>query len=271
LGSSETPAKTALAVGAHPDDIEFMSAGTLLLLKQAGYDIHMWSVANGCCGTRDLDRDEIVELRARESADSAREAGATLHAPVTDDMEVLYRPDLVARAASLVRRVRPEIILLPAPDDYMEDHANTSRVVVAGAFARGMPNFHSEPPAEPWYGEVTLYHAMPHGLTDGLGGVVRPGWYVDVGPVLEQKARMLACHASQGRWLSASQAPGSPVDTMKEMCERAGRMSGAFEFAEGFRRHSHLGYCEPGADPLARELGDRCLVDDEYLRTLGSG
>jgi len=40
-----------LAASAHPDDIEFMMAGTLLLLKEAGAEIHMWNLANGHCGT----------------------------------------------------------------------------------------------------------------------------------------------------------------------------------------------------------------------------
>ena len=35
-----------LAAAAHPDDIEFMMAGTLLLLKRAGAEIHMWNLAN---------------------------------------------------------------------------------------------------------------------------------------------------------------------------------------------------------------------------------
>jgi LmbE family N-acetylglucosaminyl deacetylase len=43
--------KTALAIAAHPDDIEFMMAGTLILLKHAGYDIHYMNVATGSCGT----------------------------------------------------------------------------------------------------------------------------------------------------------------------------------------------------------------------------
>ena len=44
---------TALAVAAHPDDIEFYMAGTLLLLKKAGCEIHYMTVANGSCGSID--------------------------------------------------------------------------------------------------------------------------------------------------------------------------------------------------------------------------
>jgi LmbE family N-acetylglucosaminyl deacetylase len=40
-----------LAAAAHPDDIEFMMAGTLLRLKDAGCEIHLWNLANGCYGS----------------------------------------------------------------------------------------------------------------------------------------------------------------------------------------------------------------------------
>ena len=43
--------KHAFAVAAHPDDIEFVMAGTLILLRRAGYELHYMNIANGCCGS----------------------------------------------------------------------------------------------------------------------------------------------------------------------------------------------------------------------------
>ncbi|MEO6036439.1 MAG: PIG-L family deacetylase, partial [Verrucomicrobiota bacterium] len=48
---SSTNPKIAFAVAAHPDDIEFMMAGTLLLLKNAGYEIHYMNLSRGNCGS----------------------------------------------------------------------------------------------------------------------------------------------------------------------------------------------------------------------------
>ena len=48
--------KSALAVFAHPDDIEFCAAGTLLLLAQLGWDIHYFNVSSGDLGSFDHDR-----------------------------------------------------------------------------------------------------------------------------------------------------------------------------------------------------------------------
>ena len=59
--------KTAIAIGAHPDDIEFYMAGTLLLLKRAGYDIHYFNVANGCCGSQQYSARQLGRIRLAEA------------------------------------------------------------------------------------------------------------------------------------------------------------------------------------------------------------
>ena len=52
--------KTAFAVGAHPDDIEFMMAGTLMALKLKGYEIHYMHAANGSCGAMETGSGETL-------------------------------------------------------------------------------------------------------------------------------------------------------------------------------------------------------------------
>jgi len=44
--------KTVFAIAAHPDDIEFMMAGTLSLLRKKGFDVHYMNIANGCYGSK---------------------------------------------------------------------------------------------------------------------------------------------------------------------------------------------------------------------------
>ncbi len=258
----------ALAIAAHPDDIEFMMAGTLLRLKRAGAEIHMWNLANGSCGTAIHDKDEIIRLRWEEARDAARAAGAILHPPLVDDLALYYEPRLVARVAAVIRQVKPGVLLAPSPQDYMEDHINACRLAVTGAFVRGMRNFAADPPVEPWDGDVVLYHALPHGLRDSLRRRVVPGQYVDIGEVLEAKRDMLSRHHTQKDWLDASQGMGSYVHEMENMARQVGRMSGRFEVAEGWRRHSHLGFAAPDADPLSQALGPACWVDPDYERSL---
>jgi LmbE family N-acetylglucosaminyl deacetylase len=263
----ETPL-VAMAVAAHPDDIEFTMAGTLLLLKQAGAQIHMWNLANGSCGTATYDVNVITRLRAAEVLASAQIAGAIAHPPVADDLAITYDLALLSRVASVIREVKPDILLLPSPADYMEDHINTCRLVVTAAFARGMRNYVTNPPANPWQGDTVLYHAMPHGLRDGLRRRIQPEYYVDVKAVLGMKREMLSQHATQRDWLDVSQGMGSYVNEMDNIACELGEMSKRFEYAEGWRRHNNLGFAAKGADPLAHLLGTRCWIDPAYQHRL---
>ena len=259
----------ALAAAAHPDDIEFTMAGTLLHLKDAGAEIHMWNLASGSCGTAEHAREDIVSLRQAEAIASAALAGATLHPSLADDFGLYYEPCLLARVAAVIRRVKPPILLVPSPQDYMEDHQNACRLLVTAAFVRGMRNFATDPPVDPWEGDTAIYHAMPHGLRDGLRRLVRSGRYVDIGPVLEAKRAMLACHRSQKEWLDMSQGMDAYLIEMENMSRQVGGLSGRFEYAEGWRRHNHLGFGPVDFDPLGELLGESCRTDAEYEEALG--
>ncbi|MBD3307911.1 LmbE family protein [candidate division KSB3 bacterium] len=251
------------ALGAHPDDIEFMMGGTLLLLQQAGCEFHYMTLANGNCGTTEYSSEEIVKIRREESRQAAAYLGATYHESLVNDLEIFYTQDLIRQVTSVIRRIQPDIMLIPSPEDYMEDHMNTSRIAVTAAFCRGIPNYASFPPVAPIQQEVTLYHALPYGLTDGLRRPIQPDLYVDVTSVIDRKEAMLACHKSQKQWLDASQGLDSYLITMREMTAEVGTMSGKFEYAEGWRRHLHLGFAGQAIDPLQDLLHAYCHTPEE--------
>jgi hypothetical protein len=71
---------------------------------------------------------------------------------------------------------------------------------------------------------------------------------------------MLAKHASQKLWLDESQGLDSYLDSLAALDEELGRMSCLFKFAEGWRKHLHLGFCGPHDDPLKEALKERILL-----------
>ena len=249
--------RTALAVFAHPDDIEFVAAGTLLLLRNAGWHIHYLNLSGGDCGSMTTGPEETRAIREREGRAAAEILGATFHASLASDLCIFYEERLLRRLAAVVRRVRPRIVLTHSPEDYMEDHMNTARLAVTAAFARGIPNFTTDPPEHPYEGDVAVYHAMPHGLCDGLRRPVAPDLFVDTTSVQAVKRRALAAHASQKAWLDATQGMDSYLDAGDEAARAVGTMSGRFEYAEGWRRHLHLGLSATDDDPLAAALPTR--------------
>ena len=250
------------AVGCHPDDIEFMMGGTLFLLQRAGCELHYMNLANGSCGTMELSVEEIVRIRRDESIKAANFLGAVYYESLVNDVEVYYGDELVRRMTAVVRNVQPDIMLIPSPEDYMEDHMNTSRIAVSAAFYRGLRNYQSIPPVPPIQRDVVLYHALPYGLTDGMRRRISPDFYFDITSGIDQKEQMLACHASQKEWLDASQGLNAYLSVMREMSEEVGRMSGQFQYAEGWRRHLHLGYSSRDIDPLHEILNDYYCVHE---------
>ncbi len=247
------------ALSCHPDDIEFMMGGTLLLLAQENCDIHYMNLANGSCGTTELSRKDIINTRREEGRKAAERLGAVFHESLADDLKVFYHDDLIRKLTAVVRRVAPDVLLLPSPEDYMEDHMNTSRVSVTAAFCRGMPNYHSIPQTAPIDKDVVLYHALPYGLHDMLRKRIMPEFYLDVSATIEDKVALLACHASQKRWLDESQGLDSYLNTMREMTAEVGTMSKKFAYAEGWRRHNHLGFCAKESAPLEELLSSRLV------------
>ena len=258
------PAKVAIAVGAHPDDIEFYMAGTLLLLKKAGYETHYLTLASGNCGSSEYNAGTTRGIRNTEARAAAKLLAANFHPPVTDDLEILYSLDLLRTLASLLRDIKPKIVLTHSPQDYMEDHSNTCRLAVTAAFARGMPNFKTIPSRSSCDSDVTVYHAMPHGLRDGLRRRVIPGAFVNTASVHHRKREALAAHKSQQNWLDQSQGLNCYLLAMEDMGLEVGRMSKRFKQAEGWRRHLHLGFCAADADPLQKALGRYYLVNKAY-------
>jgi LmbE family N-acetylglucosaminyl deacetylase len=265
------PSQTAIAIGAHPDDIEFYMAGTLLMLKKAEYEIHYLNLASGNCGSSEYNSAATRSIRNTESRAAARILGAQFHDSITEDLEIVYSLDLLRKLSAIIRDVKPSVVLTHPPQDYMEDHTNACRLAVSAAFTRGMPNFKTTPSRSTADYETTVYHSMPHGLRDSLRRRVIAGSYVNTASVHKLKRDALAAHKSQQRWLDVSQGLNSYLLAMEDMSLEVGRMSKKFQHAEGWRRHLHFGFCGPEADPLRDALGRNYLVNKSYEESLEKG
>jgi LmbE family N-acetylglucosaminyl deacetylase len=195
-------------------------------------------------------------MRRQEAIDASALIGANFHESLCDDLEVFYCRETLEKLVPIVREVAPEIILTHGSYDYMEDHINSGRLAVSAAFCRGMTNFKCNPPREAIEGKVTVYHSMPHSLSDQLKNPVIPEMLVDISSTVDTKKKMLACHRSQKEWLDISQGNDAYLIDMEQRCEYFGRMTSGFKYAEGWIKHNPLGFCAPQDNPLADALGD---------------
>jgi LmbE family N-acetylglucosaminyl deacetylase len=245
---------SALAIAAHPDDIEFLMAGTMLHLKDAGWDLHYLNIANGCRGHLTMDREQTAATRLAEAKRATEILGATFYEPMCNDMEIMYGIEMLAKVTAIVRMAKPSIILTHAPIDYMEDHEQACRLAVSAAFSHGMPNLESIPPVDPYHDPVTVYHAQPHGNRTPMCEPVIPHFVVDTTGVMDRKVAALECHICQMEWLDETQGMTSYIQTMRDLTSDVGRMTGQFQFGEGWRRRQHWGFCGPDDDPLRNAL-----------------
>ncbi len=259
---------SVLALFAHPDDIEFCAAGTLLMLQERGWDLHYCNLCTGHGGSVQMDGPTTAATRLKEAQHAADLLQAAFYPPISDDLMLTYTPDHLCKVAAIVRQARPSIVLTHALSDYMEDHMAAARLAVTGAFAHGIPNFVTQPAMPAFFHDVTVYHALPHGLRDPLRKQVRAGQYVDTTSVHAKKRAALAAHASQKDWLDVSQGMDSYLVSMDDMSRKIGSLSGQFEYAEGWRRHLHLGFSSKDIDPLQQALQEACIVDPHYEQLL---
>lgn len=244
-----------LALFAHPDDAEFLCAGTLVHLAQRGANIHIATMTAGDCGSTILPPAKITCLRRREAAQAAKLINATYICLEKKDLLIFYDGPTLKQVLELVRRVDPQLVLTHSPVDYMVDHETTARLCQSACFGAMAPNFRTgaRRPASVPRAVPHLYYAQPFGGRDIFGQAIQPSVCVDISATLELKERMLACHASQQAWLHAQQEISRPAHPMREMAARAGALSG-FRWAEGFRQHLGQGF--PQDNLLSNLLGD---------------
>jgi LmbE family N-acetylglucosaminyl deacetylase len=247
-------AEVILSVLAHPDDAEFLCAGTLIRLRREhGWEVHVASMTPGDCGSAELPAEEIARVRRAEGARAAALIGATYHCLEERDLQIFYHERPLERVTRLLRQVRPQVLLTHSPADYLLDHEMTSVLARAAAFAAPVPNFLAGQGHGPALARVPyLYYCDAIEGKDPLGRPVEPAFRIDVSHVLEDKAAMLAAHASQRDWLLKHHGMDQYVQAMRDWGTACGRPAGVAA-AEGFRQHRGHGY--PQDNLLGRVLG----------------
>jgi LmbE family N-acetylglucosaminyl deacetylase len=246
-------AKVVLSVLAHPDDAEFICAGSLIRLKrEQGSTVHIASMTAGDCGSSVYDAEEISRIRRGEGAKAAEIMGATYHCLEERDLRICYNERTLEKVVRLLREVRPEVVLTHSPADYMLDHEMTSTVTRAACFAASVPNFAPDAKAPPCAQVSHLYYCDAIQGKDLFGNEVRPQFCVDITGVMDLKAEMLAAHASQREWLRKQHGMDQYINAMKEWGQMRGQTCGV-AYAEGFRQH--LGHSYPQDNLLWKLLG----------------
>lgn len=233
---------TIMAIGAHPDDVEFMCAGTLKLLKDRGYDIHICVLSNGDLGSSVKKPKEIMKIRRQEALDAAALLEAKFYPLEELDFQIEFDDKTKRKVTDIIRKVEPLLVFTHPHEDYVVDHEVTSRLVRLGCFAAPIPNYVTSSSFTAISQPPYLYYWNPLEGKNIYGDFVEQRIYIDISKTIDFKAEMLSCHRSQSEWM-AELGMEKYIAGMRNTAKKYGEASG-FGYAEGFIQHVGTGLPE---------------------------
>jgi bacillithiol biosynthesis deacetylase BshB1 len=195
-----------LVIAPHPDDAELAAGGTILLLKAQGASVGILDLTDGeptPHGSPEIRRRETDAASAVLGIDWRGNLGLPNRSLVAD-------LDSRRRLASMIRQLRPRILLAPYWEDAHPDHIAASALVDAARFWAKLTK--TDMPGEPHYPHQILYYFSVH-----LRLHPKPSFILDISPYIDAKMQALACYRSQfieGR-------PTTPPTFLDELRDRA--------------------------------------------------
>jgi LmbE family N-acetylglucosaminyl deacetylase len=203
IWSPEDGIRRVLVVTAHPDDVDFGSAGTVATFTSAGMEVTYCIVTNGDAGGSDrtMSRADMAALRQDEQRAAAAVVGVS-------DVRFLGHPDGRVQAtlelrrdiSRVIRQVKPERVITQSPERNWDsmyashpDHLAAGEAAVCAVYpdARNPfahPELLEDEGLEPWsVPEVWIMGPAVHGV----------GIAVETTASVERKVAALLCHKSQ--------------------------------------------------------------------------
>ena len=217
-----------LAIGANPDDIEFLCAGTLAVYAKRGDNVSMCYLTTGDKGSKTIPPAEMAVIREEETQSAARVIDADVFPLNIPDGEVEVSLHARRRLVDVIRKAKADLIITHHDHDYMSDHNNTSRLVFDASFWTATSSFEGISGDAPCLrGRPTMFYM------DTLGGIgFVPQEYVDITEVMDLKSEMLSKHKSQLAYMKERDG-FDLLDYMITAAKYRGYQCGV-KYAEGF-------------------------------------
>jgi len=192
-----------LALGAHPDDIEFGCAGTLIKYAQKGENIYLVVLTKGELGGD-------PKVRRQEQIKSQRIIGAQkLYWGGYEDTKIPLDKSLVQWIEDIIKEVKPDFIFVNYPEDTHQDHHRLASASISATR----------------YTRNVLFYEVPTTAN------FNPNVFVDIKSVFHHKINTLEAHRSQ--LLKTNIEDLSIVDIAKATAHFRGTQA-RVKFAEGF-------------------------------------
>ena len=210
---------------AHPDDADIYCGGSIAAWRSMGAEVTILIATDGARGGN-YDPKKLAQLRAKEAIAAAKVLDANLIQLNFPDGELPQSEEFASRLTAEVVRLKPNLLVAHAPNDYHADH----RAVSAGALI------------------AASFRAPVLWVDPMMGNEFLPNYYVDVTPFQDLKEQAILCHTTQGpeHFVEMSRVQG------RSRSAQCGQLGG---FAEAFRHDSIHPFADirsliPPAPPL---------------------
>jgi len=192
-----------LAIGAHPDDIEFGCGGTLTKYSQRGHRLFLMVMTGGGSGAPS-------ETRMAEQAAARQILGAEeIFWGGYQDTHLWVDAELIKKIESVIASVKPEFIFCHFPDDTHQDHRHLAQAVMSATR----------------YIRNVLFYEGP--TTQNFN----PQVYVDIADTLEVKLEALQAHRSQ---VMKTNIEDLSIIEVARSCANFRGIQGRVKYAEAF-------------------------------------
>jgi LmbE family N-acetylglucosaminyl deacetylase len=193
-----------LAIGAHPDDIEFGCGGTLLKYGQAGHNISVLVLTEGGFGGD-------PQIRKKEQTEAANFLGAKdIFWGGFKDTELVDSRELILKIEAVLQQVMPDVVFLNYYDDVHQDHRAASEAGISATR----------------YIKEVLFYEVP--TTQHF----EPDIFVDIQDELVKKLQLLKIHDSQ---VEKTRVENLTILESVQSCANFRGFQGRVKYAEGFK------------------------------------
>ncbi|PYS96775.1 MAG: GlcNAc-PI de-N-acetylase [Acidobacteria bacterium] len=192
-----------LAIGAHPDDVEFGCGGTLIKYAAKGARIDLLVMTDGARGGR-------ARTRRREQIEAARVLGARrVHWGGYRDTLLPSVRRLIDRMERVMHTLDPDFIFVNFPEDTHQDHREVARAAISATR----------------YTRNVLFYEGPTTVN------FTPTVFIDIGGEIERKIESLRRHRSQ---VSRTRIESTPICEIAQASAHFRGVQGRVRWAEGF-------------------------------------
>jgi N-acetylglucosamine malate deacetylase 1 len=175
-----------LAVGPHRDDVELTCGGTLIKAVDDGKRVGILDLTQGEMGTRGS-----AQLRAQEAETSRALMGVHVRENLgLPDAGITNDDETRATLVQVIRRLRPRVVLAPAPRGRHPDHRRTTELVRDACFLAGLRKY--APGEHEAFRPLKLLHCIAYREDH-----TKPTFVVNITAQFERKLAAIQCYGSQ--------------------------------------------------------------------------